>query len=122
MPKRAAGALAPPLRDRPPQLASRCTARSISRSARRSSSGSLRPGARLPATRALARELALSRNTVMAAFEQLHAEGYVDGRVGAGSFVSHRLPEAVLGAPRPAARDPGEPGRAPRTRRRAARG
>ncbi len=34
----------------------------------------------------------------MAAFEQLHAEGYVDGRVGAGSFVSHRLPTAVLGA------------------------
>ena len=61
-------------------------------------SGSLRPGARLPATRALAQDLAVSRNTVMAAFEQLHAEGYVDGRVGAGSFVSHRLPVAVLGA------------------------
>ena len=60
--------------------------------------GALRPGARLPATRALARQLAVSRNTVMAAFEQLHAEGYVDGRVGAGSFVSHRLPAAVLGA------------------------
>ena len=29
----------------------------------------------------------------MAAFEQLHAEGYVDGRVGAGSFVSHQLPD-----------------------------
>jgi GntR family transcriptional regulator / MocR family aminotransferase len=68
-------------------------------------SGALRPGARLPATRAVARDLGVSRNTVMAAFEQLHAEGYVDGRVGAGSFVSHHLPE-VLGArggPRPAA-------------------
>ncbi len=60
--------------------------------------GALRPGARLPATRALARQLAVSRNTVMSAFEQLHAEGYVDGRVGAGSFVSRRLPAAVLGA------------------------
>ena len=60
--------------------------------------GALRPGARLPATRALARDLAVSRNTVMAAFEQLHAEGYVDGRVGAGSFVSRELPAAVLGA------------------------
>jgi GntR family transcriptional regulator/MocR family aminotransferase len=66
--------------------------------------GALRPGARLPATRALARHLAVSRNTVMAAFEQLHAEGYIDGRVGAGSFVSHHLPAAVL-----AARDPARP-------------
>jgi len=65
--------------------------------------GALRPGARLPATRALARELAISRNTVMAAFEQLHAEGYVDGRVGAGSFVSRHLPDVVPGAPRRAA-------------------
>ncbi len=60
--------------------------------------GALRPGVRLPATRGLARQLAVSRNTVMAAFEQLHAEGYVDGRVGAGSFVSHRLPAVVPGA------------------------
>jgi GntR family transcriptional regulator/MocR family aminotransferase len=70
--------------------------------------GSLRPGTRLPATRTLARELAVSRNTVMAAFEQLHAEGYVDGRVGSGSFVSRRLPGAVLGArawPEPPAGD-----------------
>jgi GntR family transcriptional regulator / MocR family aminotransferase len=61
--------------------------------------GVLRPGVRLPATRGLARQLAVSRNTVMTAFEQLHAEGYVDGRVGAGSFVSRRLPEVVLRAP-----------------------
>jgi GntR family transcriptional regulator/MocR family aminotransferase len=60
--------------------------------------GALRPGVRLPATRGLARQLAVSRNTVMAAFEQLHAEGYVDGRVGAGSFVSHRLPALVPAA------------------------
>jgi GntR family transcriptional regulator/MocR family aminotransferase len=58
--------------------------------------GHLRSGARLPATRALAADLAVSRNTVMAAFEQLRAEGYIDGRVGAGSFVSHQLPEETL--------------------------
>ncbi|HEX3208829.1 MAG TPA: winged helix-turn-helix domain-containing protein, partial [Geminicoccaceae bacterium] len=61
--------------------------------------GVLRPGVRLPATRGLARQLAVSRNTVMTAFEQLHAEGYVDGRVGAGSFVSRRLPEVAVRAP-----------------------
>jgi GntR family transcriptional regulator/MocR family aminotransferase len=63
--------------------------------------GRLKPGARLPATRALAADLGVSRNTVMAAFEQLRAEGYIDGQVGAGSFVSHRLPDDTL---RPAAR------------------
>jgi GntR family transcriptional regulator/MocR family aminotransferase len=55
--------------------------------------GRLRPGARLPASRALARALAVSRNTVMAAFEQLRAEGYIDGRVGAGSFIPRHLPD-----------------------------
>ncbi len=55
--------------------------------------GRLQPGARLPATRTLARDLGVSRNTVLAAFEQLAAEGYLGGRVGAGSFVSRCLPE-----------------------------
>jgi GntR family transcriptional regulator/MocR family aminotransferase len=58
----------------------------------------LQPGARLPSSRALARELAVSRNTVMAAFEQLLAEGYIEGRVGAGSYVSRELPEETLHA------------------------
>jgi GntR family transcriptional regulator / MocR family aminotransferase len=66
--------------------------------------GRLRPGLRLPSTRALAAELGVSRNTVLAAFEQLAAEGYLDGRTGAGSYVSRRLPEETLNArvPRPA--------------------
>lgn len=55
--------------------------------------GRLAPGARLPSTRRLALELALSRNTVTGAFDQLLAEGYLDGRVGAGTFVSTELPE-----------------------------
>ncbi|MDX1539803.1 MAG: PLP-dependent aminotransferase family protein [Geminicoccaceae bacterium] len=55
--------------------------------------GRLRPGLRLPSTRRLAVELQVSRNTVLAAFEQLAAEGYLESRTGAGSFVSRRLPD-----------------------------
>jgi GntR family transcriptional regulator/MocR family aminotransferase len=58
----------------------------------------LAAGTRLPSSRLLARDLGVSRNTVLAAFEQLLAEGYIRGRVGAGSFVSERLPEEHLHA------------------------
>jgi GntR family transcriptional regulator/MocR family aminotransferase len=54
------------------------------------------PGARLPATRDLAREYNLSRATVVTAFEQLKSEGYVEGRIGAGTYVSEVLPEDLL--------------------------
>jgi GntR family transcriptional regulator / MocR family aminotransferase len=47
--------------------------------------GQLVPGARLPSTRELAVELELSRTTVLNAFDQLMAEGYVEGHVGAGA-------------------------------------
>jgi GntR family transcriptional regulator/MocR family aminotransferase len=50
-------------------------------------SGRLRPGDRLPATRSLAGELALSRQTVADAYDQLRAEGYVHARQGSGTFV-----------------------------------
>ncbi|MDJ0949795.1 MAG: PLP-dependent aminotransferase family protein [Alphaproteobacteria bacterium] len=60
--------------------------------------GRLRAGTRLPASRVLAADLGLSRNTVTAAFEQLLAEGYIEARVGAGSFVSRTLPEELLTA------------------------
>ena len=43
-------------------------------------------GIRLPATRSLAEELGLSRNTVRAAYDQLIAEGFFEGRIGSGSF------------------------------------
>ena len=49
--------------------------------------GRLRPGERLPPSRDLARRLAVSRNTVTAAYERLTAEGFLSGRVGAGTFV-----------------------------------
>jgi GntR family transcriptional regulator/MocR family aminotransferase len=50
--------------------------------------GRLQSGERLPPTRELARRLAVSRNTVGVAYEQLVADGVVIGRVGDGSFVS----------------------------------
>jgi len=55
----------------------------------------LAPGTRLPATRILAEELCCSRNTVLGAFEQLVAEGYLEGRIGSGTYVADILPEDV---------------------------
>ena len=54
--------------------------------------GRLKAGLRLPATRELAVALALSRNTVVAAYERLISEGYVEARQGAGNFVAALLP------------------------------
>lgn len=51
-------------------------------------SGRLRPGARLPSTRALAADLGVSRSVVVQAFEQLAAEGYLETRPGAVARVS----------------------------------
>jgi GntR family transcriptional regulator/MocR family aminotransferase len=56
-------------------------------------SGRLGPGVRLPSTRTLASELAISRQTVLGAFDQLAAEGYIEGRVGAGTYVTRSLPD-----------------------------
>lgn len=50
--------------------------------------GRCAPATRLPATRVLASELTLSRNTVLAAYEQLAAEGFIEGRVGSGCYVA----------------------------------
>jgi GntR family transcriptional regulator/MocR family aminotransferase len=66
--------------------------------------GRLRPGARLPATRELAAQLDVSRGTVVSVFEELIAEGYLEGRVGSGTFVSKILPETSLFTVGPASR------------------
>ena len=58
--------------------------------------GRLAPGLRLPSTRALATDLGVSRNTVVTAFDQLLAEGYVDSRVGRGTRVSQTMPDHLL--------------------------
>jgi GntR family transcriptional regulator/MocR family aminotransferase len=62
----------------------------------------LQGGMKLPSTRALAEELNISRNTVLNAYRQLLAEGYLEGREGSGTFVAHLLPEQLLAAPYPA--------------------
>ncbi|MCW2249035.1 GntR family transcriptional regulator/MocR family aminotransferase [Azospirillum fermentarium] len=50
--------------------------------------GALGPGKPLPASRALAVSLGVSRDTVESAYAQLHAEGFIERRVGSGSFVA----------------------------------
>src|SRR3979411_3298430 len=60
--------------------------------------GQVSAGSRLPSTRALAAEMGISRNTVLAAFEQLHAEGYLEGRLGSGTYVAPKLPDELLAA------------------------
>ena len=63
--------------------------------------GRLEPGARLPSTRAAATELGVARNTVIAAFAQLAAEGFVQSNFGAGTRVVHIESELIR---RPATR------------------
>jgi GntR family transcriptional regulator/MocR family aminotransferase len=59
-------------------------------------SGKLISGSRLPASRVLAKQLSVSRLTVVNAFEQLLAEGYLEGKTGAGTFVASKIPEDLL--------------------------
>jgi GntR family transcriptional regulator/MocR family aminotransferase len=57
--------------------------------------GDLRPGQRVPSSRALTVELALSRIPVLNAYAQLLAEGYFETRAGSGTFISEALPESL---------------------------
>jgi GntR family transcriptional regulator/MocR family aminotransferase len=52
-------------------------------------------GTKLPSTRALASELAIARTSVVAAYEQLLAEGYASGKIGSGTYISSELPDAT---------------------------
>jgi GntR family transcriptional regulator / MocR family aminotransferase len=70
--------------------------------------GKMRPGVRLPSTRSLGRQLGISRTTVLSAYEQLAAEGYLTGRPGSGTYVSREIPDAMISARQPAAEPPGE--------------
>ncbi|WP_442110947.1 MocR-like pyridoxine biosynthesis transcription factor PdxR [Pseudomonas sp. NUPR-001] len=54
--------------------------------------GRLSSGTRLPATREMASALSLSRNSVVRAYDQLYAEGFIESRVGDGTYVS-QLPK-----------------------------
>lgn len=78
--------------------------------------GTLSAGSRLPSTRVLAEDLGVSRTTVLAAYDQLLAEGYVEGHVGSGTRIARHLPDDLLPAParrrppRPAMMAPAETG------------
>ncbi|WP_448094329.1 MocR-like pyridoxine biosynthesis transcription factor PdxR [Pseudomonas lini] len=57
--------------------------------------GRLASGTRLPASRDLAAALSISRNSVVRAYDQLYAEGFIVGRVGDGTYVA-QLPQAAV--------------------------
>jgi GntR family transcriptional regulator/MocR family aminotransferase len=65
-------------------------ARAISDDVRR---GRLKPGQELPSSRSLAATLAVHRNTVLAAYQELTAEGWIHSEPTRGTFVSRQLPE-----------------------------
>jgi GntR family transcriptional regulator/MocR family aminotransferase len=71
-------------------------------------------GTRLPSSRRLADDLGLARGTVVAALDQLRAEGYVVGRAGSGTYVASALPDRWFEPSRVRAA-PARPSRAPAT-------
>src|SRR5580704_18831770 len=54
-------------------------------------SGDLGPGTKLPSSRTLATSLGVARASIVAAYEQLLTEGYVEARAGSGTFVAANL-------------------------------
>src|ERR1700748_2571683 len=62
--------------------------------------GRLKPGARMPSTRSLGMQYSLARGTVVAAFDQLQAEGYTRTEVGSGTYVASGVPDGLLSATR----------------------
>jgi GntR family transcriptional regulator/MocR family aminotransferase len=54
--------------------------------------GRLKPGVRMPSTRALAASHRIARNTVIAAYDLLLSEGYLITRHGSGTYVAQGLP------------------------------
>ncbi|MGI8468586.1 MAG: PLP-dependent aminotransferase family protein [Pyrinomonadaceae bacterium] len=62
--------------------------------------GELSAKSRIPSSRSLARQLGVSRMTVVNAYDQLFAEGYLEGKIGAGTFVASELPEELLQTPK----------------------
>ncbi len=75
--------------------------------------GALASGVRLPSSRALACDLGVSRGTVVSAYEQLIAEGYLESRRGSGTVVAHlgTLPSTARSRtlPSPVHHNPGLP-------------
>ncbi|NPV25459.1 PLP-dependent aminotransferase family protein [Bradyrhizobium aeschynomenes] len=61
--------------------------------------GLLAPGLRLPSSRALAEQLGVRRNAIVAAYEALLSDGLVEARHGAGTYVAAQLPAPQAAAP-----------------------
>mgnify|MGYP002720212628 FL=1 len=64
--------------------------------------GVLLPGERVPSTRHLASQLGISRGSVVTAYDQLTAEGYLTAEVGSGTVINPRLPHARAPQSQPA--------------------
>ena len=64
--------------------------------------GDLSPGQQVPSSRELAKEIQVSRFPVLHPYAQLLAEGYIESRIGAGTFVSNSLPEQLMSIERKA--------------------
>lgn len=62
--------------------------------------GRLKPGTLIPASRMLADQLGISRNTVLLVYDRLIAEGYLQARKAIGTYVNFELPETCLAATR----------------------
>ena len=60
--------------------------------------GAFPPGLKLPSSRKLSQQLAVSRNTVVAAYHQLVADGYLVSKQRSGIFVNEKMLEARVGA------------------------
>ena len=72
-------------------------------------SGRLKRGTRMPSTRGLAHQYHCARGTVVTAFQHLRAEGYIESRSGAGTFVALALPDDSLPAKRHSVPVPNRP-------------
>lgn len=78
-------------------------AEAIAREIRR---GRIAPGQQLPSSRGLAETLGVHRNTVLAAYEELDRQGYIETRPARGTFVTEALPERVPARSGPSRTEP----------------
>lgn len=62
--------------------------------------GQLSGGTRMPASRDLAKALEISRNSVVRAYDQLYAEGFIEGRVGDGTYIAESIAQMAKGGRR----------------------
>jgi GntR family transcriptional regulator/MocR family aminotransferase len=58
--------------------------------------GRLKPNQKLPSSRSLAKSLNISRSTVTQSYEQLESQGYLETRLGSGTYICHQIPDNWL--------------------------